>query len=144
MKTLIFIFLFLLFTACDLLRETAIGPCEHNILDPLIEIEDVFDESSGQAIQEFKITAAILDSNHIQLQTLLNEVSFNTVFYDSVLYCNTPCGFAAEEGKYQLTLSASGYNDTTVVIDARFGKFDGGCPSTNSGSTTVTCKMRKE
>jgi len=144
MKTLIFIFIFLLITACDHFRETPIGPCEHTILDPVIEIVDVFDENSGQNIEEFKITRALRDSQHIELYTLINNVSFNSVIYDSVLYCNSPCGFAAEEGEYQLTLSASGYGDTTVVIDARFAKFNGGCPSSNSGSTTVTCKMRKK
>jgi hypothetical protein len=136
-------FALLIFFACTENGDPTIGPCEHKYLDPVLEITNVSDEQSGQAITAFKITAVEIEDRSNDLHQLINNVSFNIVWYDSVLYCNPPCGFGFEDGDYRLKISAIGYRDTTAAIDAQYQNIKGGCPSSSSGSTVVSIKMQK-
>ena len=136
-------FALLVFFACAENGDPTIGPCEHKYLDPILEIRNVSDEQSGQAITAFKITAVEIEDSSIDLHQFVNDVSFNIVLYDSVLYCNPPCGFGLDDGDYRLKISAIGYRDTTVTFNAQYLDFKGGCPSSSSGSTEVSFKMKK-
>ena len=131
------------FISCEDLGDPTIGPCVHIYRDPIVEVENVKDEQSGHIIYEFKIIEAVINDRTIEMHHLLNNVSFNSVIYDSILFCNTPCGFGYEEGVYKLSVSSIGYRDTTIIFNAQFKSGGGNCPSYSSGSTIVSFKMRK-
>lgn len=141
---IVLILITVLLSACQNEFNPIYGPCVHYYLDPIIEIKSVSEEVSGQSIPSFTITNAMIDGLKIDLHALVNDVSFNTVFYDSALYCSAPCGFGSEEGEYRLAVSAIGYRDTIMTFNARYRKFQGGCPSSNSGSTVLSFQMRKK
>jgi len=131
------------FIACDGFRDSPIGPCGHKTLNPVIEVDNVRDEMTGKIIREFKIINAKFNNHIIDMHSLTNDVSFNCAIHDSVLYCNVPCGFGSSEGEYSFYVSAIGYRDTTIIIDAQYKHFDYGCSSCNSGSSKVTFTMQK-
>ena len=129
--------------ACKEIAPPIIGPCEHRYLDPIIEITKVTDAKTGQSISAFKITHVEIEGNQTDLHHLLHGESFNSLLYDSTVYCSIPCGFGAQEGEYQLMVSALGYQDTTIIFNATYKKFEGGCPSSSSGSTIISFEMTK-
>jgi hypothetical protein len=57
------------------------------------------------------------------------------------LRCDIPCGFGVLEGQYEFTVKAPGYLDKRVTTMASYSRFDGGCPSSNSGSTELTVSL---
>ncbi len=128
---------------CEKIDDPVMGPCEHRYLDPLIVIDPVTEMTTGRQIMAFKIVDVTIDDNEIDLHQLLHDSASNCVLYDSVLYCNTPTGFGTQEGNYQLTIQASGFQDTTISFSAAYQTFDGGCPSSSSGSTPVSLQLKK-
>jgi hypothetical protein len=46
--------------------------------------------------------------------------------------CDVACGFGALEGDYRFVVAASGYEDTTVSLTARYARLEGTCPSRSS------------
>lgn len=47
------------------------------------------------------------------------------------LVCDIVCAFAVEQGRYVMTVSAAGFRDTTVTLDAKYSRKEsgsGGCP----------------
>lgn len=133
----------LLLAACELFDGNLIGPCVHSILDPLIKVEHVTDETTGHVIYSFKIVKAAVDDQDIPIRLLLNEHSTNSVLVDSVLLCNTPCAFGGEPGLYRLNIASIGYRDTTLVFDAQYARGGGNCPSYSAGSTVISFRMNK-
>lgn len=57
------------------------------------------------------------------------------------LRCDIPCGFGVLEGQYEFTVKAPGYLDHRVTTMASYRRFEGGCPSRNSGSTEITLSL---
>lgn len=141
---LLLIFFQFVLASCEMLGEPSVGPCEHKYLDPIIEIKDVRDKESGQSISSIKIIKAEIDNLEIDIHRLVNDVTFNVVLYDSVLFCATPCGFGTEDGEYSLTISSTGFKNTLVNINAKYKNSKGGCPSFNSGGTMVSFQMTKQ
>jgi len=129
--------------ACEEIAPPIMGPCEHRYLDPIIEITRVSNAKTGQPISAFKITSVEIEGNQIDLHQLIHGESYNSVLYDSTVYCSIPCGFGTQDGKYKLLVSAVGYQDTVIIFTADYKKFEGGCPSSSSGSTTISFEMTK-
>jgi len=63
-----------------------------------------------------------------------------TVRADTVL-CEVPCGFGFQEGRYELVATVPGFLPADLTVEARYDDFDGGCPSSNAGSTRVTVDL---
>lgn len=117
------------------------GPCVHTVEDPIIHIDQVTDAKTGSNIREFRITSVLRDTFNVDMLQLKNSVSYNVVLFDNVLFCNTPCGFGSNRGTYSLAISAPNYKDTTIVIQAKYAVFNGGCPSSNSGGTVFNFQL---
>jgi hypothetical protein len=133
----------ILCSACEENAPSIMGPCEHSYLDPIIEITRVSNAKTGQPISAFKITSVEIEGNQIDLHHLIHGESYNSVLYDSTVYCSIPCGFGTQDGEYKLLVSAVGYQDTAIIFNADYKKFEGGCPSSSSGSTTISFEMTK-
>jgi len=115
------------------------GPCVHNYEDPILAIKTIEDAESGEQIPRITINEVFIDSVRKDASSLVRESSQNVTIQDSSILCNVPCGFGTEAGRYQFTVHASGYEDTTMTQkNVRYENFDGGCPSSNSGSTTMS------
>ena len=67
--------------------------------------------------------------------------AFGISLVNGELRCDTPCGFGVVEGPYEFTVKAPGYLDKRVTTMASYSRFDGGCPSSNSGSTEITVSL---
>ena len=143
-KSLIFVLIFChQYISCEEIDPPLMGPCEHRYLDPIIEITEVSDAKTGQPISAFKITSVEIEGNQTDLHQLIHGESYNSVLYDSTVYCSIPCGFGTQDGEYKLLVSAVGYQDTAIIFNADYKKFEGGCPSSSSGSTTISFEMTK-
>ena len=125
---------------CDSI-DTVRGPCVHTYEDPIIHIDRVTDIVTGSSIRAFQITSALIDTFDVDLALLKTSAFYNVVLFDSVLICNTPCGFGTSGGTYTLSISAPNYKDTTIVIQAKYAVFNGGCPSSNSGGTVFNFQL---
>lgn len=139
MKALTIILILICVTACN--SPNISGPCVHTYEDPVIHIDQVTDVVTGTSINAFQITSALIDTFNLDVASLRISVSYNVVVFDSVLICNTPCGFGTSGGIYTLSISAPNYKDTTVVIQANYAVFNGGCPSSNSGGTVFNFQL---
>ena len=136
---IIILILICVVTACN--SPNISGPCVHTYEDPVIHIDRVADVVTGTSISAFQITSALIDSFNLDAASLRSSVSYNAVVFNSVLICNTPCGFGTTAGTYTLSISAPNYKDTTIVIQANYTVFNGGCPSSNSGGTVFNFQL---
>lgn len=129
--------------SCDKSKDGTIGPCVHTYEDPVLHVESVTDAQNGQRVFAFRILE--VTRNGVKQQPIfLKIVSYNVVVYDTTLVCNVPCGFGTDEGAYTLRVSASGYRDTTISVNAKYAVFKGGCPSSNSGGTKFSFQMQAQ
>jgi hypothetical protein len=132
----------LLFWNCEKVKDgDTIGPCVHTYEDPVIHIDSVTNAQNGSLISTFQILEIIKDGYREQ-PAYMKIVSNNVAVYDTMLVCSLPCSFGTDEGKYSLKVSAVGYRDTTVSVNAKYAVFKSGCPSSNSGGTRFSFKMQ--
>lgn len=77
------------------------------------------------------MTEAQINRNEIDLYHLMNEVSFNNVTYDFLLYCSTPGGFGYNDGAYILTISYAGSSNKSITFITHYQNSRDGCLSLN-------------
>jgi hypothetical protein len=53
----------------------------------------------------------------------------NVLIEGSSLRCDIACAFGAPEGRYQLTIGATNYRDTTFAVAAKYRRGSGNCPA---------------
>lgn len=109
--------------------------------EPILIIESITDEVNGHTISQAYIYNIKIDGTKRDLVFLTGEVSNNISVEDSVIVCSVPCGFGTEGGEYQFSVSADGYEDTTITRDAKYGESQGGCPSKSSGGTRISFNL---
>lgn len=125
--------------SCEQNEGTLAGPCVHNYEDPILAISSVEDAESGEQIPRITVDKVFIDSIRTDISSLVRESSQNVTIQDSSILCEVPCGFGTLDGHYKFSVHASGYEDTTVTQEnVRYENFDGGCPSSSSGSTTMS------
>jgi len=140
---LISLFIFFITASCEQREGNPVGACVHHYEDPILAIESVNDANSGEQISEITITDVRIDSVSQKVSSLVQESSNNVAVEDSSIVCKPPCGFGTKAGQYQFTVQASSYKDTTISKEnVAYKNFDGGCPSSNSGSTTITFELQ--
>ena len=128
--------------SCEQNESGIAGPCVHNYEDPILTIKSIEDAESGEQIPRITINEVFIDSVRKDVSSLVRESSQNVTLQDSSILCDVPCGFGTETGRYEFTVHASGYEDTTMTKEnIRYENFDGGCPSSNSGSTIISFTM---
>lgn len=120
------------------------GPCVHIYEDPVLTIQSVTSNETGDAISPIFIHELKLDSMGMDILFMMSGITKNLTFSDSLVTCTVPCGFGTEEGVYELTISAEGYNDSTVSTQAKYRNSKGGCPSSSSGSARFSFTLTLE
>ena len=118
----------------------AVGACLHTFEDPVLTLVRV--EGSSVLLSSVTISDVV-----IALQTVGNLGSLTVTpaqgisLVNGALRCDVPCGFGVQEGRYEFTVKAPGYVDQRVTTLASYRRFEGGCPSRNSGSTEITLTL---
>jgi hypothetical protein len=116
------------------------GPCEHTYRDPVLAVTAATDANSGARIAPLCITAVRVGGQAQPVGYLL-ATAFGARAQGDTLVCDVPCGFGTSEGRYAFTASAVGYEPRAAAVDARFARFEGGCPSFNEGSTRTSVAL---
>ena len=120
--------------------EPGAGPCVHTYRDPVLAITSVVDSESGGRIASILVTNVTISGRSEPVGALL-DVAFGASTRSDTLVCGVPCGFGTSEGQYTFKAAAPGYTARQVSVNARFARFDGGCPSSNAGSTEVSVSL---
>jgi hypothetical protein len=121
-------------------QEFGAGPCEHTYRDPVLALTTATDAASGARITPLFLTAVSV-GGQVQPIGYLLATAFGAREQDDTLVCDVPCGFGTSEGRYAFTASAVGYAPRAIAVDARFARFEGGCPSFNEGSTRTSVAL---
>jgi hypothetical protein len=97
---------------------------------------------SGTPLADVFIESITINGRDLSdLSSLVNHPAVNLSLDGARLRCRLPCGLGTEEGTWQMTVSAPGLQAKQFVIPVSYADFDGGCPSSNSGSTEVTLTL---
>jgi hypothetical protein len=137
------LFIFLLTSNCESPGNGNLGPCVHFYEDPILLIESISDAESGDSISQTNIFDVYIDSVKQNLSSLIRDSSQNVSIEDSVISCQTPCGFGTHDGHYQFTVNTTSYETKTQSIkNVDYNEFEGGCPSRSYGSTTLQFELQ--
>lgn len=120
------------------------GICVHTYEDPILAIESVSSES-GDPISEIYLSNLSINGSEQDLSSVTDDPSNNVSVEDSSIVCTIPCGFGTQEGTYQFDTSTPDYQDTTITFEGvSYEVFNGGCPSSNSGSREVSFELKSQ
>ncbi|MBL8989678.1 MAG: hypothetical protein JNJ80_25640 [Gemmatimonadetes bacterium] len=108
------------------------GPCVHEYRDPVLTI-DIVGSPRPPAVDLRDIRIDGRDSGGLAL--LVAGPSFGATVIGDTLRCAGRCGIGTTEGTYTFATSAPGFRTQLVEVNAKYRDSDGGCPSSNSGST---------
>jgi hypothetical protein len=125
----------LLLEGCD-----SVGACVHTFEDPVLSIVRV--EGSSVLLNSVTISDVVIALQPVgNLGSLTTPPALGISIVNGELRCDVPCGFGVAEGQYEFTVKAPGYLDQRVTTMASYSRFDGGCPSSNSGRTELTVSL---
>jgi len=121
------------------------GPCVEVEREPVIKIESVSDQSTGENIFEVEIDNISFNGELVAFKENQQEVLANIEidFINNSLVCTLPCAFLRQEGLYEFTVRAIGYASEVVQTQASYSVFEGGCPSYVDGGTEVFIELEK-
>lgn len=118
----------------------AVGACLHSFEDPVLTIVRV--EGSSVLLNSVTISDVIVGLQPVgNLGGLTTPPALGISLVNGELRCDVPCGFGVQEGRYEFAVKAPGYLDHRVTAMASYSRFEGGCPSRNSGSTEITLSL---
>jgi len=119
--------------ACD-----SVGACDHTYEDPVLTIVRV-EGSNAVSLTSVTISDVVVAFRPVgDLSSLTAPPAFGLSLVNGELRCDIPCGVGVVEGRYEFTVKAPGYRDQRVTAMASYPRFEGGCPSRNSGSTEIS------
>ena len=119
------------------------GPCVVIEREPVLNIIDAIDSSNNQSIQQVQISNIRIDGSLIDFRENHLELSSNIEFdyVNDILTCTLPCGIGQQEGTWEFTVTASGYQDSEETIETSYALFDGGCPAYLDQGTEVSLQL---
>ena len=121
----------------------AYGPCVHTYEEPLLWFDQAVDSETGQELYQLEFAGVRLDGAWLDLEEEVDrEVATGVALIDGTLVCELPCGFGTQAGEYALFVSAEGYEDLALDLDADYEVFVGGCPSSNSGGLDLELELQ--
>jgi hypothetical protein len=110
------------------------GPCAHIYEEDILILNEVRDALTNAPLQEVIVTEVRYEGT--ALATLVGDGL--TSLGGDTYRCQLPCSFGTSfEGRYEVDLSVDGYEATTLVGDARYTEFQGGCPASSDGGTRL-------
>jgi hypothetical protein len=120
---------------------SAVGPCVVNYEEPILVITAASDAVSAAPVTEIALTDVKVNGVPLDLR-VLGVTTPNVRVVGSSLQCTLPCGFATTEGAYSATLTASGYQSSSLLVSAQYQSFVGGCPAKYSGGKHVAVSLQ--
>lgn len=117
------------------------GACEHIYEDPVLTIVRVDGGNSGPLTSVTISDVVVGTSPLADLSSLTASPAFGLTLVNGELRCATSCGFGVLEARYEFTVKAPGYRDQRVTVMASYPRFEGGCPSRNSGTTEISVTL---
>ena len=125
--------------------EKVTGPCVQVEREPVINLQSVFNMATNDHISQAVITNIKLEGNNITFEKDYSELTTNVyIEYETdTLLCTLPCAFLKHEGSYELTVSATNFEDAIVEFDASYSIFEGGCPSYVDGGTEFNIGLQE-
>lgn len=116
------------------------GACEHVFRDPVLAVRlDVVGplRPGAFALTDFQINGR----SRPPAPHWTQAPAYRAQIRGDTLFCEGACGFGFEEGAYDFTAGAVGFDQRPVRVDARYQDGDGGCPSSSEGSTQITVTL---
>ena len=112
-------------------KDILLGPCYHDS-DELINIEKARGTQTGVGISEVILSSFTVNGEERSVRdvTALRREHVST--HGDGLICVLPCGFGAEEGRWEFIAEAPGYSPTPQQYNATY-TLRGGCPSRDMG-----------
>ncbi|MEG8947479.1 PEGA domain-containing protein [Rosettibacter firmus] len=136
--------LFIIITSCKEFIDDGVGPCVHVYKEAIFHISELKDSASNNPISFAKIVSLKINGEK-QIGLPLGDKNYGIVYFDSVYYCNFPCGFGIESGTYEFKIVAEGYKDKVVKFEnVDYSIKKGGCPSYSDGGKRVSVIMSKK
>lgn len=117
------------------------GPCSHEYRDAILQIKQVRDSQTQDALSSVVLTEFTIGGLSVALPTLIEQFADNVELVGDSLRCTPPCGFGTTEGHYQFTSAAPGYTARVLSFDVAYEEFEGGCPSHNSGGLEIEIEL---
>jgi hypothetical protein len=147
LRIIIAFFLILTISSCREYASNGDEDRKSSIDEPVLIIEAVSNKRTGAGIQSVNLRDFVVKNRPIQpahffVQTpnayrniVLNE-------QDNSIACTLPCGLGFEMGEYQFRMSAIGFKDTSITINATFATITPvGLGFRASGGTRVKFEM---
>ena len=135
-----YILLALLISAC----EPTIGPCVHINEEPILSIQSVHSIDAQTDISSIVIFDVFIDGVSISPSFFIDDLSENISVEDSLITCSIPCGFGTMEGTYLFSVTADGYQESTITQNVAYGTSGGSCPSSSSNGTKISFSLIPE
>jgi hypothetical protein len=121
-------------TGCH--RDGTVGPCYVRYNEPILTITAATDARTGAPLSRIIVRDFSYDDrsrSELGIAFLTDHFGLtprNVLIEGSSLRCDIVCAFGAPEGRYQLTIGATNYRDTTFTVAAKYGRGSGDCPAT--------------
>ena len=127
-----------------------VGLCVVQYEEPLFTITRTTNAATGAAIPQVSVRTFSyneLSSAQLGIDFLTRQVGLtprNVVIRNGEVVCTITCAFGGPEGRYSLVFGATGFRDTTVVINGKYGRGWGNCPTTLSDGLDLTLTLTPE
>lgn len=120
--------------------------CSSSFSEPVLNIRQATDAATGAMLAEVAITELKIDAaavNGIELDHLVWP-GHNVRTGNGSLVCTLPCQFSHREGRYEFSVSATGYAKLPVALDVRYAQAAGECPVVLSGATETQLRLAQD
>jgi hypothetical protein len=115
-----------------------VGPCVHEYREPVLNIVSAA-SSNGTPIGHLTLTNVQVNGHAPGPGAFQDAV--NAVLTNGKIECDVPCGFGTEEGLWQFTAEAEGYQPEEIAVETEYAVFVGGCPSYNDAGTELAIEL---
>lgn len=128
-------------------HDDELGPCYIKYAEPILTITAATDAQTGAPLSRIIVRDfSYNDQSKSELGIgFLTDVfgltPRNVTIEGSSLRCDIVCAFGAPEGRYQLTIGAVNYRDTTFTVPAKYGRGSGNCPATLSDGVRLRVQL---
>jgi hypothetical protein len=120
------------------------GVCSVEYEDSLLNFDRVTDARTNAVLPDVTLRDFRYHDRAVSPATVLGGPLRGISAEGEAIRCTAPCGFGSQEGPYSFTVSRSGYRDTTLVVDAKYARRDGGsggCPLRLSRGVRFTLRL---
>lgn len=115
------------------------GPCSFDYRTAALEIESAANARTSANVSVVYLRDFTLSGKTVSDPTHVLSANHTRGIVDEGdrLKCTVPCAFATEPGPYAFTVSAPGYQDRRVAVQAEYVEVKLGCPGWASGPTRL-------